>query len=56
MQRPSHVLLAMGLSEDETTSTLRFSLSYTNTLNEIARLGSVISSVVARSKSASGKK
>jgi len=56
VQRPSHVLLAMGLSEDETTSTLRFSLSYTNTINEIARLGSVISSVVARSKSASGKK
>ena len=56
VQRPSHVLLAMGLSEDETTSTLRFSLSYTNTINEISRLGSVISSVVARSKSASGKK
>ena len=56
VQRPSHVLLAMGLSEDETTSTLRFSLSYTNTINEIAKLGSVISSVVARSKSASGKK
>ena len=56
VQRPSHVLLAMGLSEDETTSTLRFSLSYTNTVNEIAKLGAVIASVVARSKSASGKK
>jgi len=56
VQRPSHVLMAMGLSEDETTSTLRFSLSHLNTINEIARLGSVIASVVARSKSASGKK
>lgn len=56
VQRPSHVLLAMGLTEDETTSTLRFSLSYTNTINEIAKLGSVISTVVARSKAASGKK
>ena len=56
VQRPSHVLMAMGLSEDETTSTLRFSLSHLNTINEIARLGSVIASVVARSKAASGKK
>jgi cysteine desulfurase len=54
VQRPSHVLLAMGLTEDE--STLRFSLSYTNTINEIAKLGSVIATVVARSKAASGKK
>ena len=56
VQRPSHVLMAMGLSEDETTSTLRFSLSHLNTINEIARLGSVIAPVVARSKAASGKK
>ena len=56
VQRPSHVLLAMGLSEDETTATLRFSLSYTNTINEIAKLGSVIATVVARSRNASGKK
>ncbi len=56
VQRPSHVLLAMGLSEDETTSTLRFSLSHSNTITEIAKLGAVIASVVARSKAASGKK
>jgi cysteine desulfurase len=56
VQRPSHVLLAMGLTENETTSTLRFSLSYTNTINELAKLGSVIATVVARSKAASGKK
>lgn len=52
VQRPSHVLLAMGLTEDETTSTLRFSLSYTNTVNEIAKLGAVISTVVAKSRNA----
>jgi len=56
VQRPSHVLLAMGLSEDETTSTLRFSLSHSNTITEIAKLGAVIASVVTRSKAASGKK
>lgn len=56
VQRPSHVLLAMGLTEDETTSTLRFSVSHSNTLTEIAKLGSVIASVVARSRAASGKK
>jgi cysteine desulfurase len=56
VQRPSHVLMAMGLTEDETTSTLRFSLSYSNTINEIAKLGSVIATVVARSIVASGKK
>ena len=56
VQRPSHVLMAMGLTEDEITSTLRFSLSYSNTINEIAKLGSVIATVVARSKAASGKK
>ena len=52
VQRPSHVLLAMGLTEDETTSTLRFSLSYTNTVNEIAKLGAVISTVVTKSRAA----
>jgi len=56
VQRPSHVLLAMGLTEDETTSTLRFSLNHSNTIVEIAKLGAVIASVVARSRAASGKK
>jgi len=56
VQRPSHVLLAMGLSEDETTSTLRFSLSHSNTIAEIEKLGAVIASVVERSRAASGKK
>jgi cysteine desulfurase len=56
VQRPSHVLLAMGLSEDETTSTLRFSLSHSNTIAEIEKLGAVIALVVERSRAASGKK
>lgn len=56
VQRPSHVLLAMGLTEDETTSTLRFSLNHSNTIIEIAKLGTVIASVVTRSRAASGKK
>lgn len=56
VQRPSHVLLAMGLTEEETTSTLRFSLNHSNTIVEIAKLGAVIASVVARSRAASGKK
>jgi cysteine desulfurase len=56
VQRPSHVLLAMGLTEDETTSTLRFSLNHSNTIMEIAKLGTVIASVVARSRAAAGKK
>jgi cysteine desulfurase len=56
VQRPSHVLLAMGLSEDETTSTLRFSLSHSNTIAEIEKLGAVIASVVEKSRAASGKK
>jgi cysteine desulfurase len=56
VQRPSHVLLAMGLSENETTSTLRFSLSHSNTIAEIEKLGAVIASVVERSRAASGKK
>jgi cysteine desulfurase len=56
VQRPSHVLLAIGLTEDETTSTLRFSLNHSNTISEIAKLGAVIASVVAKSRAASGKK
>jgi cysteine desulfurase len=56
VQRPSHVLLAMGLTEDETTSTLRFSLNHSNSISEIAKFGAVIASVVAKSRAASGKK
>ena len=56
VHRPSHVLLAIGLTEDETTSSLRFSLGESNTQEEIEKLAVVIASVVEKSKSATNKK
>jgi cysteine desulfurase len=56
VHRPSHVLLAIGLTEDETTSSLRFSLGDSNTQGEIEKLALVIASVVEKSKSAADKK
>jgi cysteine desulfurase len=35
MPAPSHVLLAMGLSEADAYASARFSLSYLNTMDEI---------------------
>jgi cysteine desulfurase len=49
-------LLAIGLTEDETTSSLRFSLGDSNTQEEIEKLAVVIASVVEKSKSAANKK
>jgi len=56
VHRPSHVLMAIGLTEDETTSSLRFSLGESNTEEEIEKLASVIATVVEKSKSAANKK
>jgi cysteine desulfurase len=56
VHRPSHVLMAIGLSEDETTSSLRFSLGDSNTEAEIDKLALVIASVVEKSRSAANKK
>ena len=56
VHRPSHVLMAIGLTEEETTSSLRFSLGESNTAEEIEKLASVIASVVEKSKSAANKK
>lgn len=50
--RPSHVLLAMGISERDARSSLRFSLGITNTSEEIAKLASVIPAVVERARAA----
>ena len=48
--------MAIGLSEDETTSSLRFSLGDSNTEAEIDKLALVIASVVEKSRSAANKK
>jgi cysteine desulfurase len=50
--RPSHVLLAMGLSERDARSSLRFSIGTSNTRSEIDHLASVIESVVDRARAA----
>ena len=50
--RPSHVLLAMGLSERDARSSLRFSIGASNTRSEIDHLASVIESVVDRARAA----
>jgi cysteine desulfurase len=56
VHRPSHVLMSLGLTEDETTSSLRFSIGESNNEGDIEKLSSVISSVVTKSRAASGKK
>ena len=45
---PSHVLLAMGLTEEEAKSTVRFSLSRFTTSEEIARAVEVVREVLPR--------
>jgi cysteine desulfurase len=48
--------MAIGLTKEETTSSLRFSLGESNTEKEIEKLASVIATVVEKSKSAANKK
>jgi cysteine sulfinate desulfinase/cysteine desulfurase-like protein len=48
--------MALGANEDQATSSLRFSVSYTNTEDEIEKLASVIGDVVAKSRAATSKK
>ena len=52
VQRPSHVLMSIGLSEDQASSSLRFSLGLTNTEAEINEVGEKIAGVVARAQAA----
>ena len=52
VQRPSHVLLAMGLEEREVRASLRFSLGTSTTESEIDRVGEVIAGVVAQVRAA----
>jgi len=44
---PSHVLLAMGLTHDEARSSLRLSLGWNTTRNDIARAANIIPRVLA---------
>ena len=52
VQRPSHVLLAMGLEEREVRASLRFSLGTSTTQTEIEKVGEVIAGVVAQVRAA----
>lgn len=50
--RPSHVLLAMGVPEDEARGALRFSLGHTSTSADVQALLEVIGPVVDRARKA----
>ena len=52
VQRPSHVLLAMGLEEREVRASLRFSLGTSTTQTEVDQVGEVIAGVVAQVRAA----
>lgn len=51
---PSHVLLAMGLSEDDARASLRFSVGRGNTHDEIEDAAVAIQDVIARTRSLAG--
>jgi len=53
--RPSHVLAAMGLSEDRATSSLRFSLGWNSTSADIAALSAALPAAIARSRQATSR-
>lgn len=52
VQRPSHVLMSIGLSEDQARSSLRFSLGTTTTQGEIDEVGRKIQAVVESARAA----
>ena len=52
VNRPSHVLIAMGRSEDEATGSLRITLGYTSTEADVDRLLKALPSVYAAAKKA----
>lgn len=52
---PSHVLLAMGLRPDVVQSSLRFSLGYYNTEEEIDRAADILESVLSRLRKLSSR-
>jgi cysteine desulfurase len=50
--QPSHVLLAMGCSDEEARGSLRFSLGHTSTREDVAALAGAIAPVVERARAA----
>jgi cysteine desulfurase len=52
VSQPSHVLLAMGCSEAEARSALRFSLGHTSTLADVGALVAALPEAVERAKAA----
>jgi len=50
--RPSHVLLAMGLSENAARASLRFSLGHTSTASDVTAVADAIGPAVQRSRRA----
>jgi len=50
VQRPSHVLLAMGICEDDADATIRFSLGSASTQEDINTVAKVIADVVEKAK------
>jgi cysteine desulfurase len=48
--RPSHVLIAMGLSEQQARSSLRFSLGHTSTIRDVEALLDALAPAVTRAR------
>jgi cysteine desulfurase len=47
---PSHVLLAMGLSEEEARSSVRFSLGAGNSIDQVDALIDAVAAIAAKSR------
>lgn len=52
VHRPSHVLIAMGHSEESSMSSLRFSFGHTSTRNDVEKILAVLPSVIERGRKA----
>ena len=50
VQRPSHVLLAMGISETSADATIRFSLGSTTTDDEITTVCDLIAAIAEKAR------
>jgi cysteine desulfurase len=52
VSQPSHVLIAMGRSEADARSALRFSLGHSSTLADVRALAAALPEAVQRAKAA----